>query len=167
MPLNIDDDLIQELVKRQVEEQQMQERFAPRADAPSPEQTTMSPDKALLLGGMADAASTYSFLKRGTGREDNAVLNNLLGGQAQQALPTAAAAFGTTMGALLLKKLIAKASPKVADTLAGGLGGYQLTLAGGNINATPGVSASDLLDLDRINTRTEPRLLPSWKHRIR
>lgn len=124
MPLEIKQELIDELIKREL----MKERFAPRDEKSVPEQTTLSPTQALLAGGLGDALSTYTFLKRGTGVEGNAAIDGM------NPLPTAVAAGAGTMGALLLREILKLKYPKLADTLAGGLGGYQTLLTAGNLD---------------------------------
>lgn len=124
MPLEIKQELIDELIKREM----MKERFAPRQEDSAPDYKTLSPVQALLAGGLGDAASTYTFLKRGTGVEGNALISGM------DPLPTAIGAGTGTVGALFLREILKMKYPKLADALAGGLGGYQMTLAAGNFN---------------------------------
>jgi len=163
MPLEIKDELIQELLKRQ----EMADRFAPESEPSAPEQSTLSPTQALLTGGLADALSTYTFLKQGNRTEDNA----LLGGLNNKPLPTAVAAGGTTLAMLLLQRLLAKKAPKLADTLAGGLGAYQTGLAAGNLDmdnrgsATSSEATNDMLADVVTGSRRRAPLTPRERQR--
>lgn len=144
--LNLNGPLTQELISRYT-------KGSPLTSEPAPEPlatpSTISPKNALILGGLADAASTYGFLKNGSGVEDNA----MVGFAKNSPIGTGLAAAGGTLGALLIHKLLSKKMPKLADTLAGGLGGYQTTLAGWNTDSTPGIHVGDMLDMDRINNK--------------
>lgn len=154
MALEINDKLIAELIKRQMDEQEMAERFAPEPSPSVPELSTLTPKQALLLGGLGDAASTYTFLKRGKGVEGNA----MLAFTKNKPLPTAMGALGGTLSALALHKLLSKKYPKLADTLAGGLGAYQMGLTSENFKNdvvdSAGVTNSMLSD---VITRSRKR----------
>jgi hypothetical protein len=128
-----DRDLMRELGQREVErDTQAREWQLPpawRADTPAPDGGgAISPELLHTLGGLADAASTYYFLKRGTGREANPMLNMTSNHPEATALG-ALAGLGITKGAAhLLRKL----SPRLADAAAANLGAEQLALAVSN-----------------------------------
>lgn len=152
--LDLNGPLTQEMIQRVIKEPEPKE-FDLGLEK-GPEFSTISPDLALLMGGLADAGSTYNFLKNKTGTESNAIAAKLGNNQPGK---TAALAAGTTLGTLLLKKLLEKKFPKVADTLAGGLGGYQMTVAADNLGpASVGNSEAETLNMNRINNQEESRL---------
>jgi hypothetical protein len=90
----------------------------------------ISPDLLATIGGAADAASTYAFLKRGTGTEGNAMLK----GTNNHPEATALAALGGLAATKALTKLIKRVSPRAADALAANLGNLQLGYAVGNLS---------------------------------
>ena len=94
------------------------------------EMTPLSPGLTGLAGGLADAASTYYFLKKGTGREDNA----LLGKTGNHPATTAAAALGGYGLSKLFVKVLKKFSPAAADAVESNLGAMQLGYAAGNVD---------------------------------
>ena len=130
MPINIDQELINELVKRQMAEA---EEPAP-LDLDLPQQSrqsaSISPTMAAVLGAVADGSTTYRFLKRGTAAEDNAMWGRLNNSPAKTGL----AAVGTGIGAAMLGKLLRNRLPKgVIDSVVANLGANQAGLAGFNV----------------------------------
>ena len=83
----------------------------------------MNPYLASLLGGLADTASTYAFLKRGTASEDNALVAGLADKPGQMAGMGAAVNVALP---LLLKHTLGKAHPKIAEALAANQGALQM-----------------------------------------
>jgi hypothetical protein len=133
MPLNLSQELINPLIQRELAKEQMQERFAPRAeDSAPPPVKPLSPGLVSALGAGVDAASTYRFMKNGTGREDNAMFSH--------GSPAATAALGAAtgpLGYLLLKRI----NPKLADMWGSQVGGHQLGIGALNLsesNPQPG-----------------------------
>jgi len=128
----MDSPLFNQMIKQAMEQDpRMSEAVLPpkqpeRQTSPVPK--PMSPHKALILGSLADSASTAMFLSKGR-REANPALS-VLNKDPWMIAPLAA---GGALGYHLLHKLISKKSPKVADTLAGGLGSYHLAIAGNNM----------------------------------
>lgn len=133
MPVN-DPALINELVQRELQKGRPAQEYAIRPEeAPKPlDITSLGPKAAMMLGGAADVASTISFLKRGTGKEKNPAFQ-YFNDHPMTVLPTAAAV-GT--GYHYLHKLLSKKSPKLANTIGGLLGGYQMGLGGRNFENT-------------------------------
>jgi hypothetical protein len=129
-----DQELINQLVQRELQKEKAAETYTIKPEEqPAPfNPTTMSPKMAMMLGGAADVASTLSFLKRGTGKEKNPAFQ-YFNKNPMAVLPTAAAV-GT--GYHLLHKLLSKKSPKLANTIGGLLGGYQMGLGGRNFENT-------------------------------
>lgn len=154
MPINIDDELINELVKRQVAEQQTRKRVDTQPEDTPHQQTTLSPTAASIIGALADGASTYSFLKRGTGVEDNAMFGGLKG----KPLATALSAAGTGLAAPLLGKLLKGKLPKgVIDALVANMGARTLATAGANFDGLEGESSFDQV--------TKALTQPTLRHR--
>jgi len=91
----------------------------------------IDPELLALLGGAADTASTYSFLKSGKVGEGNALYKPLK----NNALATGLAVGGTSLGMKGIRHLIRKKYPKIADALAANQGAYQLGLGVAGINA--------------------------------
>jgi len=85
----------------------------------------MSPHTLATIGGLADAASTYAFMKHGHNRELNPVVNAIAKGNPEMTGLTAAGGLLATKG---LTHLIGKKWPKLADALAANLGAQQLGL---------------------------------------
>lgn len=124
MPLEIKQDLIDELINREM----MKERFAPRPEPTQQPQGELNPTLLALLGAGADAASTYKFLKTGEGVEDN---------PAHAGKGPAGTAFSVlqgNLGELLLARVLAKKFPKLGDTLTGQFGARGIGLAGANLD---------------------------------
>lgn len=138
MPLNVDPKLMEEMVRREL----AKDSIRPKVSAPAPETKPLSPKMAMLLGGAADAASTYGFLQKEGHREGNPAFS-YFNKKPWTVLPTSAAVGAGYLG---LHKLLSKFSPKVADTAAGLLGGHQMALAGKNTqnvtNPSPGGGGS-------------------------
>lgn len=122
--------LIDELVAREIAKGDKHELLKPLPESPHPAKSgpPMSPKKALILGSLADSASTYAFLKQGR-HEGNPVLQ-MFNKKHESVIPMGAA--GAAMYSALYE-LVKKGSPRTANTLAGLLGGYHGALAGNNI----------------------------------
>jgi hypothetical protein len=91
---------------------------------------SLHPELLALIGSLADAGSTYSFLKRGTGVEDNMAF----AGANNRPFKTAAGVAGSALGSMGGRWLLRKAGFKgIADLLARHGGGQQLGLAGQNL----------------------------------
>lgn len=118
--------LAQELMNREMTRDPEQFRVERSADRSEP---GMSPHTLATLGGLADAASTYAFMKKGDRKEANPLVNMIAN---QQPELTALTALGGLLGTKLATKLIAKKWPKVADMIAANLGAEQLGLAAQN-----------------------------------
>jgi hypothetical protein len=144
------DPLFNEMIQRAVQ-QEMQRQAAAlppawHSDTPaSAPNTPLSPTAALIGGGIADAASTYAFLKQRTGTEDNA----MFGGMNNSPAGVASTLLATTAGAYGLKKLLDHFGLKrLTDVVAGNLGSTQAALAATNLGLgrTYGIaSTNDLL----------------------
>jgi hypothetical protein len=95
---------------------------AQRAPERSPV-STLSPTTASLVGGLMDSGSTYAFLKRKTGHEDNA----LIAGLAKKS-PELLTALGVAanLALPLVWKQIAKKFPGVGNALAANQGALQM-----------------------------------------
>ena len=91
----------------------------------------MSPDTLHTIGGLADAAGTYYFMKRGTGVESNPLVTAIAGTSPAR---TGLAALGGLAATKGLKRLIGKKWPRVADALAANLGAEQLALGFNNFD---------------------------------
>lgn len=123
------DELLDELVAREVSKERKQTTMRPLPEKQSrPGGPTLSPKMALILGSLADSASTYAFLKQGR-REANPALQ-VFNKRHETVIPMGAAG---AVGYSLLYDLLAKRSPRMANTLAGLLGGYHGALAGNNL----------------------------------
>lgn len=131
MPINIDPAIIESLVQRETQADQMRKRFAPEAAAPAP-YSTLNPELSAILGSVADGASTYNFMKRGSGREDNAMLGGA-GGPAATGMAAAAPGLIAAIAGRLLKN---KLPGELIDSILGNLGASQMGLAGNNMNLT-------------------------------
>lgn len=68
--LNLNDDLIREMLQREIAKQTAIERVAPSAEASQPSTQAISPGLLSMLAGVADAGSTYAGLANG-GTERN------------------------------------------------------------------------------------------------
>jgi hypothetical protein len=166
MPVTINPQILDDLVKRQIEAEQMQKRFAPdAADAPAPE-GSLNPSLLTALGAAADGISTYRFLKKGTGTEDNALFN---GAVSNNPAMTGAIAAGTGLiGPLLAKVLKNKLPESVIDAVIANLGARTTASAAANFegNADGFVGQNELLNISRIHNKREQQLpsrLPARK----
>ena len=128
--------LMDELIQRELKQTKAIEEFIPKPPEPSTPPTPLSPKMAMLLGGAADAASTYGFLKQGGMREGNPMFQHF-NKNPWTVLPTSAA---TGIGYHYLHKLLKSKAPKIANTAAGLLGGYQMALGGNNLERQNGNS---------------------------
>src|ERR1035437_8069641 len=112
-------------------EQERQKRWGPSVTtAPTPAPSSMPPELLALLGGGLDAASTYKFLKDGSGSEDNPM--NHWAGKAPAG--TAVGVASTAMGQALLRAALRKKWPKVADAMAANQGAESLALGATNLD---------------------------------
>jgi hypothetical protein len=95
----------------------------------APEAKPIAPELAAMLGNVADAASTYSFLKAGTSTEGNAMYK----GMGDKPLATSMSVLGSGLASQAVRAILRHAGQKkLADTLAGVQGGQQMGLAGNN-----------------------------------
>jgi len=97
----------------------------------------MSPHTLATIGGLADAASTYAFMKRGNMRETNPLVNAIAKGNPEMTGLTAIGGLLATKG---LTHLIGKKWPKAADAIAANLGAQQLGLGVHNLANTTNMS---------------------------
>ncbi len=126
-----DNSLERQMLARAMELQALDEKtkpFAPKREPAPTVSKPFSPRTALLMGSLADSASTAAFLAQG--RQEG---NPALGFLNKKPWMIAPAAAGGALGYHLLHKLISKKAPKLADTLAGGIGAYHMALAGNNL----------------------------------
>lgn len=149
MPLDIKQELIDEIVKRKI----LEEEYKGKTERSPVTPTSLNPTIASLLGTGSDAATTYKFLKDGSGTEDTKMYSGLN----NDPLKTSLAVAGSGLGGLLLSKLIGKKFPKLGESLLGGMAGYQMSVAGHNIGAL-GQSPEDMLNTSRINNKSEPSI---------
>lgn len=91
--------------------------------------SNVNPTVAALLGAAGDAASTYHFMKKGGGAEDNALFGGLKG-PGQTALGVA----GSSVGSILLAKLLGKKIPALRDAYIANQGATSIGLAGENFS---------------------------------
>ena len=97
----------------------------------------LPPGVVSLAGGLLDAASTYTFLKRGTAREDNALIQAL----ARSPEATGLAGVGLALALQPARRLLARKWPRVADILSANQGALQLGYGAGNLDDEPGKSS--------------------------
>jgi len=102
----------------------------------SPQAKPLSPKMALLLGNAADSASTYTFLKAKMGKERNPAMS-FFNEKPWTVIPTGIAA---NYGYSKLYDMLHKRKPKIADAIAGLVGGWHGALAGNNMERVPGWS---------------------------
>lgn len=133
MPLEIKDELINELVKREA----MKERFAPKQPEPRivPE-GSVNPTLLAILGAIGDGATTYRFLKNGTAAEDNAMLQGM--GPVGTGLAGAGSGIGTALAGRLLK---GKLPQSLIDAIVSNMGAHQTVMTGTASNGTNGEGA--------------------------
>ena len=109
----------------------------------------MSPETGATLGSLADAASTYSFLKRGTGHEANAVMKHF----GQHPEGTALGLIGTGLAMKAGRHLLRRGGMNgLADILAGVQGGNQMGIAAQNLRAGRGEGNSERVTGNRFNS---------------
>jgi hypothetical protein len=113
------------------------------------EMKPISPGTLALIGGLADAATTYNFLKRRTGTESNAIL----GFTNNHPEATGAMALAGFLAARLANKGIRKLNPKVADAITANLGALQTAYAVGNIGTTRGGQGSSYEYQDKMTEK--------------
>lgn len=103
-----------------------------------PEIKAIDPHTLATIGGLADAATTYGFLKSGRAKESNAMMG-FAGGNPEA---TALGALGGLAASKGLTHLIGKFSPRIADALAANLGTLQSSYAVSNLGIGRGIKAS-------------------------
>ena len=123
--------------------------------------TPIGTEKAAMIGGLADAASTYSFLKRGTGVEENAMFGGAQNSPAKTALGVAGSAVGMMAARALLRRTGFK---RLADMLAGTQGAHQIGLAAQNAHydSKGGFPAESGSDTD-VRTKVQTALTSSTR----
>lgn len=99
----------------------------------------IDPHKLATIGGLADAASTYAFLKQGRAKESNAMMG-FTGGHPEM---TALGALGGLAATKGITALTRKFSPKLADALAANLGTLQSAYAVSNLGLGRGIDSSN------------------------
>lgn len=109
----------------------------------------LTPQRMHLLGGLADAASTYYMTKRGTRQEGDPLVGRL--GSPETMGLGLVGQLAATRG---LAALIRKKYPKVADALEANKGGMQIGLAAENVQSGPRPAALDSYTsaIDRATT---------------
>jgi len=126
--------LAQQVLLRQMAEADAASRVMPSGPLVPNRSQPMTPlasgERLGLLGGALDAASTYAFLKRGTGHEANAAFANH--SPAATALLVGGEAAGTSALRSLFRRHVPATTP-LADLLATMQGAYQIGLAGNNL----------------------------------
>ena len=103
----------------------------------------MSPQTLATLGGLLDAASTYAFMKKGTAREANPLVNMIA---KQHPEMTGLTAIGGLLATKGLTHLIGKKWPRAADAIAANLGAEQMSLGAHNL--------ANMLDMDHNKKTT-------------
>jgi hypothetical protein len=137
--LELDGPLAKEVMKRVINEPP--KRKMDLGSTTSPSQTTLNPTVAAILGAVADGASTYNMLKRGSMVEDNAMFSGI-GSPAATGL----AAAGTGLAVPLLARLLKGKLPKgIIDPIVANMGARTLGVAGSNFDGG-GVSSFDQLN---------------------
>jgi hypothetical protein len=140
--------LAHELLARELRGRPAQFRPAPKFHGELPtgvEVRALNPEVAAVAGGLADAASTYSFLTRRTGVEENAMFGSAKNGPSKTALAVVASALGMRAMRAMLRKA---GFGRFADLLAGAQGAHQIALAAQNahydsVGGFPPGSSSD------------------------
>lgn len=120
----------EELLRREMERDP--EQFKQPIQPTPRKEGGLSPGMLHTIGGLADAATTYAFLKRGSGRESN----QLVGFTNQHPEATALAALGGLAATKGLTHLIGKFSPRAADAVSANLGALQSAYSVGNLGLT-------------------------------
>lgn len=145
MPIHIDPQLIDSLVKRQIEHDTAQRTMTP---APSQPPGDLSPKLLALLGAAADGASTYSFMRDGSGNEDNALYRPL----GKSPLATGLAVAGTGIASTaLIHKILGKRFPVIAGALIANQGANQIGLAGRNLAGDHSIEGATVSTPDSYN----------------
>lgn len=139
-------DLASELLQRELNKNPEQFKTKP---VPQPNESGMSPHTLATIGGLLDAASTYAFMKRGTHKEGNALVNMIAG---QQPEMTGLSAIGGLLATKAMTKLIGKKWPGVADAIAANLGAEQLGLGIHNLAKTFDKSHNQISGYDEYNS---------------
>lgn len=150
------DALAHEVMARELQRDPAQ--FETPRQPPETRTERLDPEMLALLGGLADAGSTYAFLKRGSGTESNAMFGGLKTAQGPipmaprpaKALATAAGVAGASLGVKGIRALLRKAGKGgLADTLAGVQGANQIGLAG--LNLLPRTNSSDQAYIEKVH----------------
>ena len=123
--------------------------------------TTIGTEKAAMIGGLADAASTYSFLKRRTAQEENAMFAGAKNSPLKTALAVATGAAAGMGARALLRQMGFK---RLADMLAGTQGAHQMGLAAQNAHydSKGGFPAGSSSDKD-VRTKVQTTLTSSTR----
>lgn len=139
MPIEIRQQLIDDLMKRQVEHDTANRT---RVTAPPIGQgRELDPSLLLLLGAAADGATTANFLRGTTHVEDNAMFRGLNGNP----LTTGLAVAGTGVATVLAHKLLARKLPHLAKMLTANQAAERIGLAGRNISPDGRTSGNESL----------------------
>lgn len=124
--------LAQEMLARELRDRPAQFREAPKFDLGLPEGVDvqpLNPEVAAGIGGAADALSTYSFLKRGTGVEENAAWAGAKNSPGKTAASVAGSAAAMMAARAMLRRF---GMGRIADMMAGVQGSHQMGLAAQN-----------------------------------
>lgn len=106
--LQLDGPLTQEMMKRISQEPEQKEFDLGLKPTVRPD--TLSPDLAMILGSLADGATTYNFLNKGRASESN----SMYAGLNNDPIKTGLAVVGTGLAQTLLMKLLKNKFPKLA-----------------------------------------------------
>lgn len=140
MPIQINQQLIDDLVQRQIRQNEQKQQ---EAQQPA-EGHDIDPSLLAVLGGVADGASTYNFLRQGSGVEGNKMYGSLNGSPLKTGLSVAA----TGLAGVGIAKLLAKKFPKIANAMLANQAATQIGYAGKNISP-------DMLNGHRTSSSTE------------
>lgn len=125
-------DLAREMMARQLATNPSQFDPKPGLDlglGPGADVRALPPGLVQMLGGLLDAGTTYQFMRDPRYGESNPAARML--GDSPAAV--GGSALAGLAAAVIARKLLARLGhPELADTLAGGLGGYQIGAAANN-----------------------------------
>lgn len=135
MSLNIDQELINELIKRQIAQEQF--TAPPKGESATRQnRSELDPSLMTLLGSLADGASTYTFMRQGRD-EDNALYHKM--GVTHSPIATGAMVAAT--GPLLelgIKKVLGKRFPSLARALSSQHAAQRVAIAAENFSRNTG-----------------------------
>ena len=121
--------LAHELMQRELDRPALSRDWLAQPKAPRNEMKPLNPEVAALLGGAADAVSTYAFLRAGVGTEGNPMYRGLK----QHPLKTGLAVGAAGLGYSALRNLLRKAGAEpLADILAVTQAAQSLSLSADN-----------------------------------